>query len=498
MFPLQSDLPSDAELKYRAPRTFLSPSLTATLLSSVPQHERSDDDCPLCLVALKCGDAVRLVKTCRHEYHRSCIEKALAASPKCPVCREHVGKPQGTCPSGTMTTTRLVNQMCAGFEHTSKGTIQISYSMPSGTQLSYHQNPSKRYEGTSRIAYLPDNDEGNALLQRLQAAWMSGLSFTIGTSLTTNEPNSITWTSIHHKTFMSGDAHGFPDPLYFQNCNDDLNALGVYNPFSPGSAGLPPPLLPPPPTNPALVSSSTAFAPSAPLTGPPSAALYPALPCATLPPPLLPSPSTSLALASPITVSAPSAPLAGPPLAIPPVAMPPMLPISLAYQATPMRTSRFMLLQVRGKKPQGTCPSGTMTTTRLVDQMCAGFEHTSKGTIQISYTMPSGTQLSYHQNPRKRYSGTSRTAYLPDNDEGEALLRRLQAAWMSGLSFTIGTSLTTNTPNSITWTSIHHKTCMNGGAHGFPDPLYFRNCNTNLDALDVPPAMYCSVPMGSI
>lgn len=94
--------------------------------------------------------------------------------------------------------------------------------------------------------------------------------------------------------------------------------------------------------------------------------------------------------------------------------------------------------------------------------------------------------MAYHDNPGVSYSGDSRVAYLPDNSEGNQLLKRLIYAFQHGLTFRIGTSLTTGQPNRITWASIHHKTSLRGGPHGFPDPAYFINCNKELDQLNVP------------
>ena len=53
------------------------------------------------------------------------------------------------------------------------------------------------------------------------------MSFVVGRSLTTGQDNVITWSSIHHKSSMQGGAHGFPDNSYFDNCNEELDALGV-------------------------------------------------------------------------------------------------------------------------------------------------------------------------------------------------------------------------------------------------------------------------------
>ena len=97
----------------------------------------------------------------------------------------------------------------------------------------------------------------------------------------------------------------------------------------------------------------------------------------------------------------------------------------------------------------------------------------------------------YHPNPGQPYSGTTRTAYLPDNKEGRLLLGRLKSAFEQGLTFAIGTSLGTGAQNSITFQSIPHKTNLTGGVrlHGFPDDKYFFNANNALDALHVKPAV---------
>jgi hypothetical protein len=80
----------------------------------------------------------------------------------------------GSSPSGTMMA-----------ELISTNTIQITYDIPSGIQTFYHDNPGRVYTGTTRVAYLLNNDEGRQLLTRLKYAWQHGLIFDVGTSLTT-------------------------------------------------------------------------------------------------------------------------------------------------------------------------------------------------------------------------------------------------------------------------------------------------------------------------
>ena len=68
-----------------------------------------------------------------------------------------------------------------------------------------------------------------------------------------------------------------------------------------------------------------------------------------------------------------------------------------------------------------------------------------------------------HPNPGKSYKGTRRPAYLPDNAEGNKVLKLLQKAFKQRVTFTIGRSSTTGRDNAITWNDIHHKTNMDGG-----------------------------------
>ena len=73
------------------------------------------------------------------------------------------------------------------------------------------------------------------------------------------------------------------------------------------------------------------------------------------------------------------------------------------------------------------------------------------------------------------YSGTSRTAYLPGNEEGIECLGLLILAFQRKLTFIVGTSLTTGKKNTVVWAGIHHKTNTSGGVSrfGWPDETYF-------------------------
>ncbi|XP_071090807.1 E3 ubiquitin-protein ligase DTX3L-like [Haliotis cracherodii] len=104
------------------------------------------------------------------------------------------------------------------------------------------------------------------------------------------------------------------------------------------------------------------------------------------------------------------------------------------------------------------------------------------GTIVITYDFNGGHQTEEHPDPGQWYRGFTRTAYLPNNAEGQKVLSLLKVAWKRRLTFTIGRSVTMGRDSCITWNEIHHKTNTSGGPtnHGYPDPDYLRRVQEEL------------------
>lgn len=115
----------------------------------------------------------------------------------------------------------------------------------------------------------------------------------------------------------------------------------------------------------------------------------------------------------------------------------------------------------------GTCPDMQMNVS-VLHGSCEGYEAYS--TIRISYV---GDK--FH-----------RDAFLPNNAEGNEVLRLLQIAFDRRLCFTVGTSNTTGHENVIVW-NIHHKTSQNGGVskHGYPDPDFLDRITHELKAFGI-------------
>ncbi|KAL9184190.1 hypothetical protein ACHAXT_002276 [Thalassiosira profunda] len=210
-------------LYYVAPLVLAA--IPAGALVAPPLFSNLGEECIICCETLKDRRCVALVR-CNHIFHDDCIQRALKSKLQCPVCRDPLGVRQGMSPSGWMKSYVQPLATCAGFP---EGSIVIEYNLPAGTQTEYHSNPGVRHAAKFARAYLPLTMDGKDLLRRLKYAFMHGLTFSVGTSVTSGRNNVITWASVHHKTSRDGSMsrHGFPDASYFTNCHGELDNLGV-------------------------------------------------------------------------------------------------------------------------------------------------------------------------------------------------------------------------------------------------------------------------------
>jgi deltex len=210
------------KLSYMAPET-----LGLTMASVWREVKVANPSAWKCMICDK-GVSGQLyqVLMCQHVFHHGCLASSLLRSGTCPTCSKMAGTPRGDMPSGEMTISRTARS-CAG--HVGCGTIVIDYSIRRGVQTMYHPNPGVVYKGATRRAYLPETAESCALLKRLKFAFQQGLTFSVGTSLTSGQDNSVIWKSIPHKTSLAGGAsrHGYPDANYIADCHNELDKLNV-------------------------------------------------------------------------------------------------------------------------------------------------------------------------------------------------------------------------------------------------------------------------------
>ncbi|XP_053783666.1 E3 ubiquitin-protein ligase DTX1 isoform X5 [Desmodus rotundus] len=211
-----------------------------------------DEDCTICMERLVTAsgyegvlrhkgvrpELVGRLGRCGHMYHLLCLVAMYSngnkpplsqdGSLQCPTCKAIYGEKTGTQPPGKMEF-HLIPHSLPGFADTQ--TIRIVYDIPTGIQGPEHPNPGKKFtaRGFPRHCYLPNNEKGRKVLRLLITAWERRLIFTIGTSNTTGESDTVVWNEIHHKTEFGSNltGHGYPDASYLDNVLAELTAQGV-------------------------------------------------------------------------------------------------------------------------------------------------------------------------------------------------------------------------------------------------------------------------------
>jgi hypothetical protein len=176
-------------LTFTAPRSLSAGVPSNALNAPDPASFDKKEICVICHGPFKRSSRCVALNACAHIFHKECVKLAFKNKPRCPVCRVSVGEPQGKCPSGTMSVS-IRGTRCSGYQVNS---ILITYNIPPGTQMSYHDNPGRRHGRKCATAYLPNNTDGQNLLKRLKYSFLHGLSFAVGTSMTTGMADQCTW-----------------------------------------------------------------------------------------------------------------------------------------------------------------------------------------------------------------------------------------------------------------------------------------------------------------
>ncbi|BFZ19067.1 hypothetical protein BsWGS_22105 [Bradybaena similaris] len=178
--------------------------------------------------------AVVELNRCGHQFHKLCLLEMYSSVHKngglqCPSCKTIYGEKTGNCPPGYMQWRLVPDLTLPGYEGC--GAILVSYHISAGIQGPDHPSPGQSFtaRGFPRQGYLPDCDKGRKVLKLLMEAFQRRLMFTVATSHTTGEANTVTWNEIHHKTEPYGNhsGHGYPDPQYLDNVLMELAAHGV-------------------------------------------------------------------------------------------------------------------------------------------------------------------------------------------------------------------------------------------------------------------------------
>ncbi len=53
------------------------------------------------------------------------------------------------------------------------------------------------------------------------------MTFSVGTSLTSGQKNTVVWAGVHHKTSLKGGQFAYPDNTYMLRVTEELEARGI-------------------------------------------------------------------------------------------------------------------------------------------------------------------------------------------------------------------------------------------------------------------------------
>ncbi|KAF3697944.1 E3 ubiquitin-protein ligase DTX4 [Channa argus] len=206
-----------------------------------------EEDCTICMEALagpsgykgpgvggiSRAESVGRLAQCGHQYHLQCLVAMYNngnkdGSLQCPTCKTIYGVKTGNQPPGKMEY-HVIPHSLPG--HPDCKTIRIIYNIPPGIQGPEHPNPGKPFtaRGFPRHCYLPDSEKGRKVLRLLLVAWDRRLIFSVGTSSTTGESDTVIWNEVHHKTEFGSNltGHGYPDSGHLDNVLEELKAQGI-------------------------------------------------------------------------------------------------------------------------------------------------------------------------------------------------------------------------------------------------------------------------------
>ena len=191
--------------------------------------------CGLCQEVIEEGAETRRLP-CSHTFHQDCgltqtIDDWMNAHARCPNCNDRFGVAMGDMPEGTLHITYSNSIIEFPNKDDQCRAIQVTFSIPAGTQGAGHPSPGTHYAGISRMGYFPDTEEGRIIVDMIKVAWERRLMFTIGHSLTRNVDNVIIYNGIHIRTDTTG-AWGYPCATYLETVEEELRLKGIFRPVS--------------------------------------------------------------------------------------------------------------------------------------------------------------------------------------------------------------------------------------------------------------------------
>jgi deltex-like protein len=143
---------------------------------------------------------------------------------------------------------------------------------------------------------------------------------------------------------------------------------------------------------------------------------------------------------------------------------------------------RKSLFTIRGYQPKH--PNSLFRVEEDATPL-SGFPECS--TLVLSFHLETGYQSTDMPLPGETFNGLNLTSFLPNNPEGQEIVRLLNIAWERGLLFRVGYNPQTNRMDQVVPNGFELKLRRDGGIlfHGFPDPSYMNRLKADLKDVGV-------------
>ena len=144
---------------------------------------------------------------------------------------------------------------------------------------------------------------------------------------------------------------------------------------------------------------------------------------------------------------------------------------------------RKSLFTITGFQPRS--PLSTFEVTENPHEHITGYAEC--GTLTLTFHIEPGIQGSDMPLPNERHFGLNMTCFLPNNSEGQELVRLLRIAWTRGLLFRIGFNPNSHRMDWVVPNGIEFKLRKDSGmlAQGYPDPSYMNRLKCDLKDVGV-------------
>lgn len=84
--------------RLQRPASLLQAAVNTFVYRRCPQKkEVTLDECPICLSEYDDGDIVSRGNSCRHTFHRDCLQCWMKKQPSCPCCRQNIMEEASYC-----------------------------------------------------------------------------------------------------------------------------------------------------------------------------------------------------------------------------------------------------------------------------------------------------------------------------------------------------------------------------------------------------------------